>query len=93
MITGIFRKIQHIRHRPDSRFQFIWKRHRFGFCVEFCKKTWTAADCGCFANSRKSAYQCGKMGIDILCFTGHKGLFGPQGTGGLYVREGLTFRL
>ena len=31
-----------------------------------------------------------KMGIDILCFNGHKGLFGPQGTGGLYVREGLT---
>ena len=31
-----------------------------------------------------------KMGIDSLCFTGHKGLFGPQGTGGLYVREGLT---
>lgn len=31
-----------------------------------------------------------KMGIDILCFTGHKGLFGPQGTGGLYVRESLT---
>lgn len=31
-----------------------------------------------------------KMGIDILCFTGHKGLFGPQGTGGLYVREGLS---
>ena len=30
------------------------------------------------------------MGIDILCFTGHKGLFGPQGTGGLYLREGLT---
>ena len=30
------------------------------------------------------------MGIDILCFTGHKGLFGPQGTGGLYVREGLN---
>jgi selenocysteine lyase/cysteine desulfurase len=31
-----------------------------------------------------------KLGIDILCFTGHKGLLGPQGTGGLYVREGLT---
>ena len=26
---------------------------------------------------------------DILCFTGHKSLFGPQGTGGMYVREGL----
>ena len=29
------------------------------------------------------------MGIDVLCFTGHKGLMGPQGTGGIYVREGL----
>ena len=33
-----------------------------------------------------------RMGIDILCFTGHKGLLGPQGTGGLYVREGLEIR-
>jgi cysteine desulfurase family protein len=32
------------------------------------------------------------MGIDVLCFTGHKGLLGPQGTGGLYVREGVTIR-
>lgn len=30
-----------------------------------------------------------KMGIDVLCFTGHKGLYGPQGTGGLCVRKGL----
>ena len=29
------------------------------------------------------------MHIDVLCFTGHKGLLGPQGTGGLAVREGL----
>ncbi|WP_425059435.1 putative cysteine desulfurase [Sporomusa carbonis] len=29
------------------------------------------------------------MGIDVLAFSGHKGLFGPQGTGGIYVREGL----
>ncbi len=29
------------------------------------------------------------MGIDVFCFTGHKGLMGPQGTGGIYVREGL----
>ncbi|MEN6328165.1 MAG: aminotransferase class V-fold PLP-dependent enzyme [Syntrophomonas sp.] len=27
--------------------------------------------------------------IDILAFTGHKGLFGPQGTGGIYLRPGL----
>ncbi|MGE9940387.1 aminotransferase class V-fold PLP-dependent enzyme [Bariatricus sp. SGI.161] len=32
------------------------------------------------------------MQIDILCFTGHKGLLGPQGTGGIYVREGLLVR-
>ena len=30
-----------------------------------------------------------KMYIDILCFTGHKGLMGPQGTGGLCIREGV----
>ena len=30
------------------------------------------------------------LGIDVLCFTGHKALLGPQGTGGLYVRPGLT---
>ena len=29
------------------------------------------------------------MQIDLLAFTGHKSLFGPQGTGGLFVREGL----
>ena len=34
----------------------------------------------------------GPMNIDVLCFTGHKGLLGPQGTGGLYVREGLFIR-
>jgi cysteine desulfurase family protein len=29
------------------------------------------------------------MGIDLLAFTGHKGLLGPQGTGGLWVRDGI----
>lgn len=29
------------------------------------------------------------MNIDILCFTGHKSLFGPQGTGGIYVKNGI----
>lgn len=33
-----------------------------------------------------------KMNIDILCFTGHKGMLGPQGSGGMYVREGLSVR-
>ncbi len=29
------------------------------------------------------------MGLDVVCFTGHKGLMGPQGTGGLVVAEGI----
>ena len=33
-----------------------------------------------------------KQNIDVLCFTGHKGLFGPQGTGGIYVRKGVEIR-
>lgn len=31
-------------------------------------------------------------GVDILCFTGHKGLMGPQGTGGLCIRPGIQIR-
>ena len=30
--------------------------------------------------------------IDVVCFTGHKSLLGPQGTGGLCVREGVEIR-
>lgn len=30
--------------------------------------------------------------IDVLCFTGHKSLMGPQGTGGLCVRPGVDIR-
>ena len=32
------------------------------------------------------------MGVDVLCFTGHKGLMGPQGTGGLCIRPGVEIR-
>ena len=30
---------------------------------------------------------------DIFCFSGHKGLFGPQGTGGVIVNGNIDFRL
>lgn len=33
-----------------------------------------------------------KDNIDVLCFTGHKSLMGPQGTGGLCIREGVDIR-
>ncbi len=29
------------------------------------------------------------LGVDMLAFTGHKGLLGPQGVGGLWVRDGV----
>ena len=32
------------------------------------------------------------MGIDVVCFTGHKGLMGPQGTGGMAVADGVDVR-
>ncbi len=31
----------------------------------------------------------GGMGLDLVAFTGHKSLYGPQGTGGLVVAEGV----
>ena len=34
-----------------------------------------------------------KMKIDLLAFTGHKSLYGPQGTGGLYIRKGLEKKI
>ncbi len=33
--------------------------------------------------------RCASDGVDLAAFTGHKGLLGPQGTGGLWVREGV----
>ncbi|HSG50173.1 MAG TPA: aminotransferase class V-fold PLP-dependent enzyme, partial [Longimicrobiales bacterium] len=32
---------------------------------------------------------CAQDGADLVAFTGHKGMLGPQGTGGLWVREGV----
>jgi cysteine desulfurase / selenocysteine lyase len=31
-----------------------------------------------------------ELGVDILCFTGHKSLLGPSGTGGLYVKDYMS---
>jgi len=60
------------------------------------------ADVGAIAHSRgiplllDAAQTAGRIpidvvsdGVDLLAFTGHKELFGPQGTGGLFIREGL----
>lgn len=33
-----------------------------------------------------------EINVDILTFTGHKGLMGPQGVGGFYIKEGVALR-
>ena len=33
---------------------------------------------------------CEKWGISVLCFTGHKSLLGPQGTGGMIIADGVS---
>jgi len=33
-----------------------------------------------------------EMSIDLLAFSGHKSLYGPQGTGGLFINEGIELR-
>jgi cysteine desulfurase family protein len=32
------------------------------------------------------------LNVDVVCFTGHKSLFGPSGTGGMYIAEGVEIR-
>lgn len=36
--------------------------------------------------------QLAALPVDLLAFPGHKALLGPTGTGGLYIREGITLR-
>ncbi len=33
-----------------------------------------------------------EMQIDLMAFSGHKGLLGPQGTGGLFINEGIDLK-
>jgi len=33
-----------------------------------------------------------KLDVDFMAFAGHKSLLGPQGTGGLFIREGLKLK-
>lgn len=63
-----------------ERIGAIAKAHGLLFIVD------ASQSAGCFP------IQAEKWGVDVLCFTGHKGLMGPQGTGGLWVREGVDIR-
>ena len=60
---------------PIERVGRICREHSLRFVVD-CAQT-----AGVFPINMQA------MCIDALCFTGHKGLLGPQGTGGLLIRE------
>ncbi|MEN6622263.1 MAG: aminotransferase class V-fold PLP-dependent enzyme, partial [Smithella sp.] len=62
---------------PVGEIGQIARKHDLIFCVD------AAQTAGSFPIDVE------EMNIDLLAFTGHKSLFGPTGTGGLYIREGL----
>ena len=57
------------------------------------QKVWASFDRRRFTDGRCLSYRCTEDGHrHPVCFTGHKGLLGPQGDRGLYVREGVKVR-
>ena len=67
--------------QPIAEMGHIVREHGFLFCVDAAQ---TAGALPIHVD---------EMAIDLLAFSGHKSLFGPQGTGGLYIREGLEKHL
>jgi len=66
---------------PVARVGAIAREHGIPLCVD------AAQAAGCLD------IDVGKSCIDLLAFTGHKSLYGPQGTGGLYIAPGLEDRI
>ncbi|MDD2391143.1 MAG: aminotransferase class V-fold PLP-dependent enzyme [Desulfobacterales bacterium] len=62
---------------PVAEVGTIAKEHGLVFCVDAAQTAGTVP------------IDVSAMNIDLLAFTGHKSLCGPQGTGGLYIRKGL----
>lgn len=63
-----------------SKISRIARRHGLIFIVD------ASQTAGCIPLNMK------EIGGDIICFTGHKGLMGPQGTGGMCIREGIDIK-
>lgn len=59
---------------------------------EYCRKRGILFIVDCAQSAGVVPIDVGKMNIDVLCFTGHKGLFGIQGTGGIYIAEHVRIR-
>ncbi|MFO7886847.1 MAG: aminotransferase class V-fold PLP-dependent enzyme [Eubacteriales bacterium] len=63
-----------------SKISTIARRHGLIFIVDVSQTA------GCIPLNME------EIGADIICFTGHKGLMGPQGTGGMCIREGIDIK-
>lgn len=66
---------------PVSAVGSIAREYDLIFCID------AAQTAGALPIDVRSAH------VDLLAFTGHKSLFGPQGTGGLYIRKGLENKI
>lgn len=66
---------------PIADIGMVSREHDLVLCVD------SAQTAGCYPIDVEA------MNIDLLAFTGHKALFGPSGTGGLYIREGLEKKI
>ena len=67
--------------QPIADLGTIARNHGILFCVDAAQTAGTLA------------INVDEMAVDLLAFSGHKSLFGPQGTGGLYIWEGLEKQL
>lgn len=63
-----------------------------GFLLGFCREHGLIVIIDAAQTAGWYPYNLAEQPIDILCFTGHKALYGPQGVGGIYVRPGLKLR-
>ena len=54
---------------------------------EFCKENSLKFIADCAQTAGVLPISMKEMNIDVLCFTGHKGLMGPQGIGGFILQE------
>ncbi|MBS6195406.1 MAG: aminotransferase class V-fold PLP-dependent enzyme [Clostridiales bacterium] len=61
----------------------------FGRIGQFCKDHGLLFIADCAQTAGVYPVHMDEYHIDVLCFTGHKGLLGPQGTGGMCIREGV----
>ena len=66
---------------PVAEVGSLAKEHGISFCMD------AAQTAGCLP------IDVDEMNVDLLAFTGHKSLYGPQGTGGLYIGAGLEEKI